>query len=172
MRRYPLETFRHARQQSCPCGIPCFRACQRDQHHFLQRRWLGRGQHSRSLQVADRWGPLGRRLGTCAKQERNWSVTRLLCHSLLIICVAAAGSSQKTPTALTEPCEFDSCPAGSPAVGHNASEPRLNYVNSYPVTSMKCGINSISPRFFDDTPDLAVAGPNVSLNQSETGKAC
>jgi hypothetical protein len=47
-------------------------------------------------------------------------------------------------------------------VGHNASEPRLNYVNSYPATSMKYGINSISPQFFNGVPDLAVAGPNVS----------
>lgn len=72
------------------------------------------------------------------------------------------GSSSRTPTTLDEACEFNSCPSGSPAVGHNASEPRLNYVNSYPVTSMKYGINSIGPQFFDGLPDLAVAGPNVS----------
>jgi hypothetical protein len=83
-----------------------------------------------------------------------------------VLCFAnkfyLSGSSQKTPTALTEACEFNSCPSGSPAVGHNASEPRLNYVNSYPATSMKYGINSIGPQFFDGVPDLAVAGPNVS----------
>ena len=72
-------------------------------------------------------------------------------------------SSQGTPTTLDEPCEFNSCPAGSPAVGHNESEPRLNYVNSYPATAMKYGINSIGPKFFDGPPDLAVAGPNVWL---------
>lgn len=77
-----------------------------------------------------------------------------------------AGSSQKTPTTLTEACEFNSCPSGSPAVGNNASEPRLNYVNSYPATSMKYGINSIGPQFFNGVPDLAVAGPNVSRNDS------
>ncbi|KAJ6111332.1 hypothetical protein N7523_007393 [Penicillium sp. IBT 18751x] len=87
-----------------------------------------------------------------------------LCYTLLIVRVVDAGSSQKTPTVLTEPCEFDSCPAGSPAVGYNASEPRLNYVNSYPATSIKYGINSIGPKFFDGAPDLAVTGPNVGNN--------
>lgn len=30
-------------------------------------------------------------------------------------------SLSKTPTALTEPCEFDTCPTGSPAMGFNSS---------------------------------------------------
>jgi hypothetical protein len=34
---------------------------------------------------------------------------------------------------------------GSPATGHNASEPRFNYVNSYPFASMKYGISSGAP---------------------------
>ncbi|KAJ5281994.1 hypothetical protein N7478_007366 [Penicillium angulare] len=77
---------------------------------------------------------------------------------------SGTGSSQKTPTVL-KACEFDSCPAGSPAIGYNASEPRLNYVNSYPATSIKYGINSIGPKFFDGVaPDLAVTGPNVGNN--------
>ncbi|KAJ5652943.1 acid phosphatase precursor [Penicillium longicatenatum] len=78
---------------------------------------------------------------------------------------SGTGSSQGTPTVLTEACEFNSCPSGSPAIGHNASQPRLNYVNSYPATSMKYGINSIGPTYFDgDAPDLAVTGPNVGYN--------
>ncbi|KAJ5110407.1 hypothetical protein N7532_000942 [Penicillium argentinense] len=89
-------------------------------------------------------------------------------HSVVVSAPAenqsGTGSSQKNPTVLDEACEFNSCPAGSPAVGHNASEPRLNYVNSFPATSMKYGINSIGPRFFDGRPDLAVAGPNVGSN--------
>lgn len=40
------------------------------------------------------------------------------------------GSLDKTPTKLTQPCEFNSCPSGSPAEGNNASMPRFNYVNS------------------------------------------
>ncbi|KAL8895008.1 MAG: hypothetical protein Q9207_008333, partial [Kuettlingeria erythrocarpa] len=37
------------------------------------------------------------------------------------------GSSDAPATPLTKPCEFNSCPAGSPAQGFNASSPRLNY---------------------------------------------
>ena len=43
---------------------------------------------------------------------------------------SGTGSSDATPTPLTDPCEFNSCPAGSPATGKNASMPRFNYVNS------------------------------------------
>lgn len=43
---------------------------------------------------------------------------------------SGTGSSDATPTPLTQPCEFNSCPAGSPATGKNASMPRFNYVNS------------------------------------------
>lgn len=31
------------------------------------------------------------------------------------------GSKEGEPTVLTEACEFNSCPSGSPAVGFNAS---------------------------------------------------
>ena len=34
------------------------------------------------------------------------------------------------PAELKEPCEYNSCPVGSPPYGSNASEPRWNYVNS------------------------------------------
>ena len=69
------------------------------------------------------------------------------------------------PTQLDEPCEFDSCAAGSPPYGFNVSDPRLNYVNSYPVTSIKYGIDELAPKFFQgNKPDLAVAGPNAGNN--------
>ncbi|GAB7353703.1 hypothetical protein MBLNU459_g4106t1 [Dothideomycetes sp. NU459] len=74
------------------------------------------------------------------------------------------GSSDATPTVLTEACEFDSCPVGSPAEGYNASNTRFNYVNSYPVTAMEYGINTLAPAIFGGAPDLAVAGPNVGSN--------
>ena len=35
---------------------------------------------------------------------------------------SGTGSSSATPTPLTEPCEFNSCPIGSPAEGFNASD--------------------------------------------------
>ena len=72
-----------------------------------------------------------------------------------------SGSSDAPATPLTEPCEYDSCPTGSPAEGNNASDTRLNYVNSYPVTSMRYGIQTVSPTFFGGAPDIAVAGFNV-----------
>ncbi|KAJ5583151.1 hypothetical protein N7535_001771 [Penicillium sp. DV-2018c] len=89
-------------------------------------------------------------------------------HSIVVSAPAenesSMGSKQGTPTPLTKPCEFNSCPAGSPAIGFNASEPRLGWVNSYPATSMKYGISHRAPQFFDGRPDLAVAGPNVGNN--------
>ncbi|KAL5514052.1 hypothetical protein ACEPAG_2813 [Sanghuangporus baumii] len=62
-------------------------------------------------------------------------------------------------------CEFDSCPAGSPPTGHNESDPRLNYVNSFPATSTRLGITDFGPRFFDGgKPDIVVTGPNAGTN--------
>ena len=78
-------------------------------------------------------------------RETNWS----------------AGSSDAPATTLTKPCEFNSCPSGSPPEGHDASNPRLNYVNPYPVTSMRYGIQTLSPIYFGGSPDIALAGPNV-----------
>ncbi|RAK96054.1 5'/3'-nucleotidase SurE [Aspergillus ibericus CBS 121593] len=89
-------------------------------------------------------------------------------HSVVISAPAenesGTGSDDATPTNLTEACEFNSCPSGSPAYGYNASEPRWNYVNSYPVTSIKYGINTLSEKFFSGSPALAVTGPNVGAN--------
>ncbi|GKZ26090.1 hypothetical protein AbraIFM66951_009970 [Aspergillus brasiliensis] len=90
-------------------------------------------------------------------------------HSVVISAPAenesGTGSDDATPTPLTSACEFNSCPSGSPAVGYNATQPRFNYVNSYPATSMKYGLNNLSSEFFSgSSPDLAVAGPNVGAN--------
>ncbi|KAL8951175.1 MAG: hypothetical protein Q9222_002835 [Ikaeria aurantiellina] len=81
---------------------------------------------------------------------------------------SGTGSSDAPATPLTKPCEFNSCPAGSPAQGFNASDSRLNYVNSYPVTSIRYGIKTLSPKFFNAAPDLAVAGFNVGANLGTT----
>lgn len=40
----------------------------------------------------------------------------------------------------------------------------MNWVNSYPVTSMRYGIDHFAPSFFNAKPDLAVSGPNVGAN--------
>ncbi|KAI0759167.1 survival protein sure-like phosphatase/nucleotidase [Irpex lacteus] len=74
---------------------------------------------------------------------------------------SGTGSKSATPTPLTEPCQFDSCPAGSPAEGFNASDPRLNYVNAFPVDAVRYGIQTLGPRFFGSAPDFVVSGPNI-----------
>ncbi|KAF2492513.1 acid phosphatase [Lophium mytilinum] len=74
------------------------------------------------------------------------------------------GSLDSPPTNRTSPCEFNSCQAGG-ATGFNATNPRLNWVNSFPVTSIKHGIDSVAPQFFGTSrPDIAVTGPNVGSN--------
>ncbi|CAG7962054.1 unnamed protein product [Penicillium nalgiovense] len=89
-------------------------------------------------------------------------------HSVVVSAPAenqsGKGSKEGEPTVLTEPCQFNSCPSGSPAVGFNSSEPRLGYVNSYPVTAIQYGIETSGPKFFNGAPDLAVTGPNVGSN--------
>ncbi|KAJ3557483.1 hypothetical protein NM688_g1447 [Phlebia brevispora] len=66
---------------------------------------------------------------------------------------------------LFEPCEYNSCPIGSPAEGFNASNPRLNYINALPVDAARYGIQTLAPQFFNGAaPDLVVSGPNVGAN--------
>ncbi|KAK3168028.1 hypothetical protein OEA41_004474 [Lepraria neglecta] len=81
---------------------------------------------------------------------------------------SGTGSSDAPATPLTMPCEYNSCPTGSPAEGNNASMPRFNYVNSYPVTSIRYGIQTLSPKYFGGAPDIAVAGFNVGANLGTT----
>ncbi|MCJ1234146.1 hypothetical protein MMC14_002104 [Varicellaria rhodocarpa] len=90
-------------------------------------------------------------------------------HSVVLSAPAenesGTGSLDFPAKPLTRACEFNSCPSGSPAEGYNASMPRFNYVNSYPVTAMRYGIQTLSPTFFGAaTPDIAVAGFNVGAN--------
>ncbi|KAI0632825.1 sure-like protein [Trametes polyzona] len=74
-------------------------------------------------------------------------------------------SLSTTPKPLTEPCEFNTCPSGSPAMGFNSSNPRLNYVNGYPVDAARYGIQTLAPKYFDGAkPDFVVSGPNVGTN--------
>ena len=37
-------------------------------------------------------------------------------------------------------------------------------MNSYPVTAIRYGIETLSPKFFGGAPDIAVTGPNVGSN--------
>lgn len=75
-------------------------------------------------------------------------------------------SLDAAPTTVdSDGCEYNSCPGGSPPTGANATDPRLNYVNSYPVTSIKYGINQVAPKLWNGAkPELALTGPNVGSN--------
>ncbi|KAL2021742.1 hypothetical protein VTK56DRAFT_6685 [Thermocarpiscus australiensis] len=78
---------------------------------------------------------------------------------------SGTGSLDVEPSPRTDPCEYDSCPANSGPIGRNETSPRLNWVNSYPVTSMRYGIDTIAPPFWNGQgPELAVTGPNVGSN--------
>lgn len=59
--------------------------------------------------------------------------------------------------------EFDLIPASSPGIGFNASDTRLNYVDSFPVTAIKNGL-TLAPKLLGSAPDLVVSGPNVGSN--------
>lgn len=90
-------------------------------------------------------------------------------HSVVVSAPAydnsGKGSKDKEPTVVKTPDEWHSIEKGFPPIGHNKSHPRLNYVNSYPATSMKHGIEELAPTFFDGKkPDLAIAGFNVGSN--------
>ncbi|KAK7440002.1 hypothetical protein VKT23_017255 [Stygiomarasmius scandens] len=93
-------------------------------------------------------------------------------HSVVLSAPAddesGTGSSSATPKPLTRPCEFNSCASGSPAEGFNSSDTRLNYVNSFPVDSVRYGIQTLSPKFFGGSPDFVVSGPNVGNNLGST----
>ncbi|OTB05367.1 hypothetical protein M426DRAFT_319907 [Hypoxylon sp. CI-4A] len=78
---------------------------------------------------------------------------------------SGSGSRDEEPSARTDPCEYDSCPANSGPTGTNATNPRLNWVNSFPVTSVRYGIDTFAPQFFNgEAPELVVSGPNVGSN--------
>ncbi|KAJ6526609.1 survival protein sure-like phosphatase/nucleotidase [Mycena vulgaris] len=93
-------------------------------------------------------------------------------YNVVLSCPAinksGTGSSTTTPTVLTSPCEFNTCPSGSPAEGFDATDTRLNYVNAFPVDAVRFGIQTLAPKFFGSKPDLVVSGPNVGNNLGST----
>ena len=76
------------------------------------------------------------------------------------------GSSDAAPTTVdSDGCIHESCPGGSPPTGVNTTDPRLNYVNSFPVTAIKTGIDVTAPKLWNGAkPELALTGPNVGGN--------
>ncbi|KAL4914373.1 survival protein sure-like phosphatase/nucleotidase [Aspergillus aurantiobrunneus] len=89
-------------------------------------------------------------------------------HSVVVSAPAenqsGTGSNDEEPSDRTEACQFDSCAANSGPYGANETEPNLNWVNSYPVTSIKHGIDTLAPELLSGPPELAVSGPNVGSN--------
>lgn len=75
------------------------------------------------------------------------------------------GSLDIEPSPRKTPCHFDSCAANSGPIGRNETSPRLNWVNSFPVTAMRFGIELTGPQLWNgEAPELAVTGPNVGSN--------
>ncbi|KLU85556.1 acid phosphatase [Magnaporthiopsis poae ATCC 64411] len=79
---------------------------------------------------------------------------------------SGTGSNDRAPEARKQPCQYDSCPANSGPVGTDPENPRLNWVNSFPVTSMKYGLDTFGPQIWGDnkTAELAVCGPNLPFS--------
>ncbi|PPQ94671.1 hypothetical protein CVT25_009432 [Psilocybe cyanescens] len=82
---------------------------------------------------------------------------------------SGTGSSTTTPTTLTSACEFNTCPSGSPATGANATDPRVNYVNAFPVDAVRFGIQTLAPKFFGTKPDFVISGSNIGTNLGSIG---
>ncbi|CAK5277791.1 unnamed protein product [Mycena citricolor] len=122
---------------------------------------MGRGSGSRTERCPQR-----RRLQRRHYAIRSPGILPLTCSPGRLVCPAinksGTGSSTTTPTKLTQPCEFNTCPTGSPAEGFNATNSRLNWVNGFPVDSAKFGIQTLGPKFFGGAkPVFVVSGPNV-----------
>jgi len=77
---------------------------------------------------------------------------------------SGTGSTDEPATVLNITCEFDTCPIGSPPEGFDRENPRLNYVNSFPVPAIRFGIQTLAPKFFHGPPKFAVSGFNVGQN--------
>ncbi|KAM5538868.1 hypothetical protein V8D89_007590 [Ganoderma adspersum] len=75
--------------------------------------------------------------------------------------MSSGGASSAPPKPLTEPCQFNTCSAGSPAEGFNASDSRLNYVNAFAVDAVRYGIQTLSPEIFGSQPEFVISGPNI-----------
>ncbi|PNY30057.1 Acid phosphatase [Tolypocladium capitatum] len=97
------------------------------------------------------------------------SALRAAGHAVVLAAPAedmsATGSRDEPPAPRAGPCEYASCPPRAGPVGSNATRPDLTWVNSFPATSIRYGIDSVGPRLWRGAaPELAVTGPNVGTN--------
>ncbi|PPQ70361.1 LOW QUALITY PROTEIN: hypothetical protein CVT26_013795, partial [Gymnopilus dilepis] len=99
-----------------------------------------------------------------AQYDMLWAAGYEVILSAPALDKSGTGSSSTTPTPLTTPCEFDTCPVGSPAVGSDSFDPNINYVNAYPVDAARYGIQTLSPQIFGSSPDLVISGANIGAN--------
>lgn len=76
------------------------------------------------------------------------------------------GSLDIDPSSRSSQCQYASCPRNAGRFGSNTTRPDLNWVNSYPVTSIRYGIRDFAPALWGpgQHPELAVSGPNVGPN--------
>ncbi|KXN82495.1 Acid phosphatase [Leucoagaricus sp. SymC.cos] len=70
-------------------------------------------------------------------------------------------SSTTTPTPLTTPCQFDTCPIGSPATGTDAHDRELF---CRLVDAARFGIQNFAEMRWGKKPDFVVSGSNLGNN--------
>ncbi|GLB44603.1 putative survival protein SurE [Lyophyllum shimeji] len=103
-----------------------------------------------------------------AQVRAEYSALKAAGYSVVLSAPAdnrsGTGSSSAPPVPLTKPCEFKTCPTGSPATGSNASDPFLNYVNSFPVDAVRFGIQTLAPKLLGGKPDFVFSGSNIGNN--------
>ncbi|ESK96802.1 acid phosphatase [Moniliophthora roreri MCA 2997] len=79
--------------------------------------------------------------------------------------MSGTGPLSADPIVVIDGCEFDTCPPLSPPEGSDPSDARINYVNAFPADSVKFGIRTLAPKFFNGSPpDFVVSGPNTGHN--------
>ncbi|ORY71362.1 survival protein sure-like phosphatase/nucleotidase [Pseudomassariella vexata] len=78
---------------------------------------------------------------------------------------SGSSSLDLEPSPRSSACQYNSCAANSGPVGSNTTNPRLNWVNSFPVTSARYGLTQFGPVIWNgQQAQLVVAGPNVGSN--------
>ncbi|KAI5918977.1 survival protein sure-like phosphatase/nucleotidase [Camillea tinctor] len=78
---------------------------------------------------------------------------------------SGTGSSDEEPTDVNGGCQYNTCPDQNTPFGANLTNPRLNWVNSFPVTSARFGVERTAPAIWNGAgPELVVSGPNVGHN--------
>ncbi|KAF8658430.1 hypothetical protein AX16_001981 [Volvariella volvacea WC 439] len=77
---------------------------------------------------------------------------------------SGTGSTSAPATILNTTCEFNTCAVGSRPEGSDPNDPFLNYVNAFPVDSVRFGIQTLAPKLFGGPPQFVVAGNNIGNN--------